>query len=203
MTTERLRLVCATANPGKVAELADLLAPVADLLARPATVGAVEEDSGTLLGNARLKAAAVQAALVDDRAGALADDTGLEVDALGGRPGVDTAVFAGAGADDAANRRRLLDELASIRAPSQRSARFRTVMVVRWSSGREVIAEGVCEGWIASEERGERGFGYDSVFIPADGDGRTFAEMSLAEKQSISHRRRALDALLRQLVDAV
>lgn len=200
---ERLRLVCATANPGKVAELADLLAPVADLLERPESVGPVVEDAGTLVGNARLKAAAIQAVLTDDRYAALADDTGLEVDALDGRPGVDSAVFAGADADDAANRHRLLHELAAVVPMAQRSARFRTVMVVRWPSGRELIAEGVCEGWIATSERGERGFGYDPVFIPADGDGRTFAEMSLADKQMISHRRRALDALLNLLADDV
>jgi XTP/dITP diphosphohydrolase len=82
--------------------------------------------------------------------------------------------------------------LRSLQGRPDRAARFRTVVVVRWPDGREVVAEGVCEGSIAEAERGERGFGYDPLFVPADGDGRTFAEMAAAEKHAVSHRGRAL-----------
>lgn len=189
-------LVCASANPGKVAEIADLLAGLVELVPRPDSVPEVVEDAGTLIGNARLKASAICSV-----AGlpALADDTGLEVDALGGAPGVDTAHFAGPGSSDADNRSRLLGELAHVADPADRTARFRTVVMVVWPDGRELVVEGVCEGSIAGSERGDRGFGYDALFVPADGDGRTFAEMSLADKQTVSHRARALRALLERL----
>lgn len=189
-------LVCASANPGKVAEIADLLAGLVTLLPRPDDVPDVVEDSGTLVGNARLKALAICAAA---GAPAVADDTGLEVDALDGAPGVETAHFAGMGCSDAENRARLLAELAHLPDPADRRARFRTVVMVAWPDGRELVVEGVCEGTIALGERGERGFGYDALFVPAEGDGRTFAEMSLADKQAVSHRARALRALLARL----
>lgn len=189
-------LVCASANPGKVAEIADLLAGVVTLLPRPESVPEVVEDAGSLVGNARLKARAICAAA---GAPAVADDTGLEVDALDCAPGVDTAHFAGLGCSDADNRTRLLAELAHLPDPADRRARFRTVVMVVWPDGRELVVEGLCEGTIAAQERGERGFGYDSLFAPAEGDGRTFAEMSLADKQEISHRARALRALLTHL----
>lgn len=189
-------VVCASANPGKVAEIADLLIDVVELVPRPRSVPDVVEDAGTLVGNARLKARAICTA---SGSPALADDTGLEVDALGGAPGVDTAHFAGIGCSDADNRARLLAELARLPDPADRSARFRTVMMVTWPDGRELVVEGVCEGTIASSERGDRGFGYDALFVPAEGDGRTFAEMSLPEKQAVSHRARALRALLAEL----
>lgn len=193
---DRPVLVCASANPGKVAEIADLLAGLVELVPRPDSVPEVVEDAGTLIGNARLKASAICSV-----AGlpALADDTGLEVDALGGAPGVDTAHFAGVGCSDADNRARLLGELAHLADPADRTARFRTVVMVVWPDGRELVVEGVCEGAIAGSERGERGFGYDALFVPAEGDGRTFAEMSLADKQTVSHRARALRALLERL----
>jgi XTP/dITP diphosphohydrolase len=189
---ERPVLVCASANPGKVAELAALLAAQVDLLARPDHVGDVDETADTLVGNARLKAKAIC-----DATGlpAVADDTGLEVDALGGAPGVYTARFARAGATDAENRAHLLEVLRDV-VGSDRSARFRTVMLVRRPDGSEIIAEGVCEGRIASTERGTRGFGYDPLFVPAVGDGRTFAEMTDDEKNEISHRGRAVRALI-------
>lgn len=186
-----LRVVCASANPHKVKEITDLMGGVVELIARPIDLGDVEEHADTLIGNARLKARAVCAAT---GLPALADDTGLEVDALNGAPGVRSARFAGVAADDAANRRKLLIELRGV-PDGQRTARFRTVAMACWPDGREVVAEGVCEGRIAVMERGERGFGYDSLFIAADGDGRTFAEMTVAEKHQLSHRGRALRAL--------
>ncbi|MFM8310286.1 MAG: RdgB/HAM1 family non-canonical purine NTP pyrophosphatase [Ilumatobacteraceae bacterium] len=182
-------VVCASANPHKVREMSALLDGLMALEPRPPAVPEIVEDAGTLEGNARLKAHAIAAALGMP---ALSDDTGLFVDALGGQPGVDTAYYAGphASADD--NRALLLDRL---RGVADRSARFRTVVVIAWPDGREVVVEGVCEGFIAERESGERGFGYDPVFVPRDGDGRTFAEMSEAEKNSLSHRSRAFAAL--------
>ncbi|MFZ9629135.1 MAG: RdgB/HAM1 family non-canonical purine NTP pyrophosphatase [Ilumatobacteraceae bacterium] len=185
------RVVCASANAHKVAEMSALLGGVTDMVPRPASMPDVVEDAGTLEGNARLKAVAVAAF-----AGmpALSDDTGLFVDALDGQPGVDTAYFAGPSATGGENRALLLERL---RGAATRTARFRTVVVVAWPDGRELLVDGVCEGAIAPEERGDRGFGYDPVFIPADGDGRTFAEMSAAEKNAVSHRSRAFAALRR------
>lgn len=182
-------MVCATANEGKVREMAALLEGLIVLEPRPASVPEIAEVAGTLEGNARLKAHAIAAATGMP---ALSDDTGLFVDALGGEPGVDTAYFAGPHATAAENRALLLERM---RGMSRRTARFRTVVVVAWPDGGDVIVEGVCEGAIADSERGGRGFGYDPVFIPADGDGRTFAEMGEAEKNSMSHRGRALAAL--------
>jgi XTP/dITP diphosphohydrolase len=127
---------------------------------------------------------------------ALADDTGLEVDALNGRPGVFTARFAGHGATDGQNRKKLLQEL---RGVTNRAARFRTVALLRMPSGQEIISEGVCEGVISDTERGERGFGYDAVFVPTASNGRTFAELSIAEKHAISHRGNAFRLLASRL----
>lgn len=186
-----IELVCASANPDKVVEIAALLDGIALLLPRPPEVPDVVEDADTLVGNARLKAAAICAAT--GRA-AVADDTGLEVDALGGAPGVYAARYAGEGVTYADNRAKLLAELAGVAEP-ERTARFRTVAMVVRPDGSETVVEGVCEGLIAPVERGARGFGYDAVFVPLDGDGRTFAEMSDAEKNAISHRGRAFVAL--------
>jgi XTP/dITP diphosphohydrolase len=186
-------LVCASANPDKVAEIATLLDGVVHLLPRPADVADVVEDSGTLVGNARLKATAICAATGSP---AVADDTGLFVAALDGAPGVDTAYFAGPTATHAENRDKLLRELADT---ADRSARFVTVAMVVWPDGEELVVEGVCEGSIAEAERGGRGWGYDPLFVAAEGDGRTFAEMSEAEKHRVSHRGRAFAALLAAL----
>ncbi len=187
------RLVCASANPDKVAEIEAILRDVVELVPRPPGVPDVVEDADTLVGNARLKAVAIAAAA---GAAAVADDTGLEVAALGGRPGVHTARYAGEGASYAENRALLLHELDGV---ADRRARFRTVAMVVWPDGREVVAEGTCEGTIATVERGARGFGYDAVFIPDDGDGRTFAEMDEDAKHAMSHRGRAFRALLTEL----
>ena len=188
-------LVCATANPGKVAEIAGMLPEGWVLLPRPEGVGSIIEDAGTLVGNARLKARAILAAT--GRA-AVADDTGLEVTALGGAPGVDTAVYAGDGCTDAQNRSKLLGALAGV---SNRGARFVTVVLVAWPDGSETVVRGVCEGRIADAERGERGFGFDPLFVPDHGDGRTFAEMTAEEKNAVSHRGRAFRELAAALRD--
>ena len=190
-----IELVCASANPDKVAEMAEVLAGHAVLLPRPAGMGEVVENADDLMGNAMLKAVAVCGFA---GAAALADDTGLEVDALGGAPGVRSARYAGPDASYAENLARLLAELRAV-PPPQRTARFRTVAVVQYPDGTGLTAEGVVEGAITTEPRGEGGFGYDPVFAPAEGEGRTFSEMGPAAKHAISHRGRALRALLELL----
>jgi XTP/dITP diphosphohydrolase len=186
---ERLRLVLATGNPGKVAEIAELLGGVAELVPRPAGVEEPVEDAPDLAGNARIKAVVVAGV-----AGlpAVADDTGLEVAALGGAPGVHTARYAGPGATYEDNWRKLLAELEGV---DDRRARFRTVALVRWPDGRELVAEGTCDGTIARRPAGEDGFGYDPVFVPDGAGGRTFAELDRGEKNAVSHRGRAFRAL--------
>ncbi len=191
--TERLRLVAATANPHKLSEIAAILGSAVELLARPADLGEVAEDGDTLEANACLKAGAVCG---HTGQAAVADDTGLEVAALGGAPGVRSARYAGESADDADNRALLLEVLVGV---ADRSARFRTVAVVVFPDGTEVQAEGTTSGIIAAVPRGDRGFGYDPVFVPDGEDGRTFAEMSTAEKNAVSHRGRAFRALAEQL----
>jgi XTP/dITP diphosphohydrolase len=190
-----VRLVLATANPDKARELAALLDGF-DVVLRPSDLPDVEETADTLEGNARLKAVAVMEATGDL---AVADDTGLEVDALGGRPGVYAARYAGPGATYDDNVAKLLDELAGV-DPGQRTARFRTVAVALFPDGREIVAEGAVSGVIAGSPRGGEGFGYDPLFVPDGGDGRTFAEMTQAEKAAVSHRGRALRALAARLL---
>jgi XTP/dITP diphosphohydrolase len=183
-----MKIVLATRNPGKVAELRALLANLPVELVSAADVeGApeVEEDAPTLEGNARKKADALH-----QHTGlpALADDTGLEVDALGGAPGVHSSRFAGPDADDAANRTKLLKDLSGA---ADRNARFHTVLA--FIDGDDVrFFEGVCEGEIMEAERGVGGFGYDALFQPED-ETQTFAEMSAEAKNRISHRGRALE----------
>jgi len=189
-----LRLVLATANPDKAREIADALSGF-ELVPRPADVPDVDETADTLEGNARLKAEALCAATGEP---AVADDTGLEVDALDGRPGVYSSRFAGPEATYADNVAKLLADLEGV-PDADRGARFRTVALARFPDGSEVVAEGTVDGHIAAEARGDEGFGYDPVFVPVDGDGRTFAEMPLAEKQAVSHRGRAFRALAEAL----
>lgn len=188
-----LTLVCASNNPDKVREIAALLDGIVDLVPRPAGVPDVVEDADTLEGNARLKAVAIV-----DATGlpAVADDTGLEVTALGGAPGVYSARYAGEGCSYADNRAKLL---ADLDGASDRSAAFRTVALVRWPDGSELSVDGVCPGVITETERGQVGFGYDAIFAPDGGAGLTFAEMGPDAKHSISHRGRAFRALLSQL----
>lgn len=188
-----MQFVSASANPDKAAEMRAVLAPLGiEVLPRPDHIPEVIEDATTFEGNARLKAIAVCEAT---GLPALADDTGLEVDALGGAPGVFSSRYAGEGASYADNVLKLLDALSDLTEPEERLARFRTVVVVRFPDGREVSAAGWVDGVIALGPRGHNGFGYDPVFEPIEGDGRTFAEMTAEEKNAISHRSRALRAL--------
>ena len=195
----RLHLVLATANPDKAAEITAILAEGAgvDLVPRPADVAEVEETGDTLLDNARLKARAIASAT---GLAAVADDTGLEVDALDGAPGVFTARYAGPDATYADNVARLLADRAALPdLGGERRARCRTVALVAFPDGREPWAEGTVEGSIAPTPEGDGGFGYDPVFVPDGGGGRTFAEMTAAEKHGISHRGRAFRSLAQLL----
>lgn len=191
-----LKFVLATFNRGKVRELRERLrnldvevVPFAELEG----VVSPPETGETLLDNARLKArAAVEASGLP----AIGDDTGLEIDALNGRPGVRSARYAGPGATDERNVAAVLQQMSAL-PPEARRARFRTVIVACFPDGREIVGEGVLEGEITQTPRGRSGFGYDPIFqLP---DGRTLAELSLEEKTRISHRTKALDALLRKL----
>jgi XTP/dITP diphosphohydrolase len=157
----------------------------------------VEETGSTLEENARIKARALA-----DAFGllAVADDTGLEVDALEGAPGVYSARYAGEHATYADNVEKLLRELEGV-YPSLRTARFATVAIARGPGGDEVVTRGAVEGLIAAAPRGAGGFGYDPVFVPVDADGRSFAEMAPAEKHAVSHRGRAFGALASALVE--
>jgi XTP/dITP diphosphohydrolase len=181
-----MRIVCASANPHKVEELARLLPSWVELVARPTDIGDIDEDAPTLEGNAIIKAVEIANHASE---WAIADDTGLEVDALNGAPGVRSARFAGEHATDAENRALLL---AKLDGATNRSARFRTVVALVSSKGDIHFVGGECAGTIAESERGDSGFGYDSLFIPTDGEGLTFAEMTGPEKDAVSHRGRAL-----------
>lgn len=193
---EPVRFVLASANPHKAAEITAILAAAGVVtVPRPAGVADVDETGETLFANARLKGAALAEATGQP---AVADDTGLLVDALGGGPGVRSARFAGEDATYADNVAKLLECLAGL-GPEARTARFETVALARWPGGREVTATGTVGGRIAVEPRGGGGFGYDPVFIPDEGDGRTFAEMSPVEKDALSHRGRAFRALAAKL----
>ena len=181
-----MRIVCASANPHKVEELARLLPSWVELVARPSDIGDIDEVAPTLEGNAIIKAVEIANHASE---WAISDDTGLEVEALNGAPGVRSARFAGDHATDSENRALLLAKLDGV---TNRSARFRTVVALVSSKGDIHFVGGECVGTIAESERGDSGFGYDSLFIPADGDGRTFAEMNGLEKDAVSHRGRAL-----------
>jgi XTP/dITP diphosphohydrolase len=200
--TTPLRLVVASANPDKAKEIVAVLSEALDveLVPRPAAVPEVIEDGETLLDNARLKA---QALMKATGAAAVADDTGLEVDALGGAPGIYAARYAGEDATYADNVAKVLRELDALDdGGGRRRARFRTVALVAFPDGSELWAEGVIDGRIATAPHGDHGFGYDPVFEPEGGDGRTFAQMSPAEKAAMSHRGRAFRALARMLAES-
>jgi len=186
--------VLATANPDKAREIVEVLtvvAPSVELLPRPPEVPDVDEVGETLEDNARMKAVALAAAT---ELPAVADDTGLHVDALDGAPGVQTARYAGEDATYTDNVAKLLAALDGLPL-EQRGARFVTVAVARWPDGLEVAALGEVEGIITTSARGEEGFGYDPVFVPLEGDGRTFGEMTGEEKHVLSHRARAFETL--------
>jgi XTP/dITP diphosphohydrolase len=197
-----MRILIATMNRGKLREYERLLAEVPGLeletmAALPEPIEVVE-DRDTFYGNARKKATEIATV-----AGmpCLADDSGLEVDALGGRPGVYSARYAGEGSTDSENNAKLLDALSGV-ADDERTARFQCAIVIIDQSGRELaIAEGACEGRIGSEPRGSHGFGYDPLFVPA-GYAQTMAELGPETKNQISHRAKAaakLVPILREL----
>ncbi len=192
-------LLIATRNIFKLKELRDLLGCRGRLVIGAGELPGlppVEEDGETFEVNARKKARVLSAA-----AGlwTLADDSGLEVDALGGAPGVRSARFAGGHGDDAANNRRLLGLMQGL---ADRRARFRCVLALCSPSGECRTVEGVCQGRIIDRPRGHAGFGYDPLFVP-EGGNRTFAELSAVEKNRLSHRGRALRRALEQWADVL
>jgi len=192
VSEEKTIWVLGTENRHKVSEISALLAQAPIRLEPlPPGVELLPEDGNTLLANARIKARA--AARATGKV-ALADDTGLEVDAIGGDPGVYSARFAGENATFDDNNRLLLERLRGIHGVNRR-ARFRCVFVLADPEGKEVSAEGRIEGFIQESPRGTHGFGYDPLFVP-EGSERTLAELGAEEKNAISHRARAAEALL-------
>ncbi len=190
--------VLATANPDKAREIEEILRPIGiTLLPRPGDVPDVTENGETLEDNALLKARALVEAT--GRA-AIADDTGLFVDALSGAPGVYSARYAGERATYSDNCRKLLRELEGVALP-QRTARFRTVAAVAYPDGSWFVVDGEVEGLIAESELGDGGFGYDPLFMPETGRGRTMAQMTAEEKHALSHRGNAFRALAEALAD--
>lgn len=201
-----MRIVVATQNRGKLKELIALLAEPRLELLTLSDVGLgdldVPETGATFEDNARLKAEAVARA-----AGlpTLADDTGLEVDALGGRPGVHSKRYAGPAASDGENNARLLDELKDV-PEEARGARFRCVLALAVpdpAQGARTLGfvEGICTGRVAFEPRGSAGFGYDPLFVPTGWGQRTLADASAEEKNAVSHRGAAVRALRPKLFD--
>jgi len=186
-----MRIIFATANRGKLREAAEVLGPGFEVVS-PADLGITEdipETGATLQENSLQKAQ-----YLFDRTGlpCFADDTGLEVDALGGAPGIYSARYAGPGHDSEANMDKLLAELIRL---DDRRARFRTVVTLILADGQPHFFEGSCEGSIAREKSGCGGFGYDPVFLPDAYPGRTLAEVSEEEKNAVSHRGKAIRAM--------
>jgi len=191
-------LLVATTNRGKFSEFSELFAALPlrlQSLADWPDAPGVAEDGVTYSANALHKALTIARWA---RRPALADDSGLEVDALGGAPGIHSARYAGGAADSQANLRKLLGALAGVPA-AQRSARFRCAIVVACPDGATLIAEGTCEGWIAGAPRGASGFGYDPVFVSPE-LGMTFAEAPSEQKHRVSHRARACAELSERLL---
>lgn len=181
-------IVLATGNAHKVEEVAHILGAGWTVEARDP---GVEETGDTFEANAVLKASAV--ANASGRL-AIADDSGIEIDALGGRPGIHSARWT----EEADWMPRVLRELGGVEGPA-RSARYVAAAAAVWPDGREVVVRGTVEGTIADAPRGTAGFGYDPIFEPAEGDGRTFGEMTADEKHALSHRGRAFRALAERL----
>jgi non-canonical purine NTP pyrophosphatase (RdgB/HAM1 family) len=190
------RLAIASRNSHKLSEIERICHdwPVDWITPDPRSLPEVDETGATYLENALLKARAVSRVTGSP---ALADDSGIEVDALGGRPGPRSARFSGAGATDERNLEEVLRSVAGVPA-SGRTARYRCVAAIAWPDGSETHAEATCEGSLIGSRRGERGFGYDPSFVPAGWD-RTMAELTDEEKDRISHRGRALRALRARL----
>jgi XTP/dITP diphosphohydrolase len=193
-----VRVVLASSNSGKLRELTSLLAPLGfDLVAQNTLgLGTPPETGDTFAANALLKARYAAAAT---NLPALADDSGIEVDALGGRPGVYSARYAGEGASDQQNLRKMLGELHGVPA-GKRTARYQCVIAFVSTSidTQPILATGTWEGTLITEPRGLGGFGYDPIFVPSGFD-RTAAELDPAQKNSLSHRGQALAALIAQL----
>ncbi len=192
------RLVVATNNAGKLAELQALLTPLGVQLIASGELGLPEpvEDGASFAANAELKA---RAAAIAAGLPALADDSGFVVEGLDGQPGIHSARWAGPERDFAMAMQRVIDGLAarySSFAAADRRAAFVTDLCLAWPDGHVEHSEGRVEGQVVAPPRGAGGFGYDPIFVPAEGDGRTFAEMSRAEKQAQSHRGRAMRAML-------
>jgi XTP/dITP diphosphohydrolase len=194
-----MRVVLATANPHKAREVIEILSSAGgfEILERPRGLADVEETGSTLEENAELKAAFVAEATGRP---ALADDTGLFVDALDGAPGVYSARYAGEHATYADNVAKLLVALEGVAEP--RRARFETAAVLIGPGGRRVVTTGAVHGVIATAPSGTNGFGYDPVFVPDCAGGRTLAELTDDEKHAISHRGRAFRAMAEVLGDA-
>ena len=186
-----MKIIFATGNKGKLREAAEVLGPDYEIVS-PASLGITEDipETGSTLQENSLQ----KAQYLFERTGlpCFADDTGLEVDALGGAPGIYSARYAGPAHDSQANMTKLLAELENEKS---RRARFRTVVTLILSDGEPRFFEGVCEGSIATERHGAGGFGYDPVFLPDAYPGRTLAEVSEAEKNAVSHRVRAIRAM--------
>ena len=189
-------LVFATHNPNKAAEVERMLDGRYRILTLD-DIGCSEEiieDAPTLEGNARIKARHVKTLYGMD---CFADDTGLEVDAIGGLPGVKTARYAGDRADSKANMLKLMNALDG-EGEGSRMARFRTCICLI-QGGEEIMLEGICEGRIAMNLSGDEGFGYDPIFCP-ESESRTFAQMSAEEKNNVSHRGRAIRKMVNALL---
>jgi XTP/dITP diphosphohydrolase len=187
-----MKLVFATANPDKVIEIQSIL-PEFEIIPRPNDIPSIEESGNTYLENARIKAQTIMQATGFV---SIADDSGIELEALNGEPGVDSAYFAGPNASYEENTNKVLRDLQD---KANRNATFRCVAYAAFPNDDDLIAEGSNHGSIADAPRGENGFGYDPIFIPNEGDGRTFGEMTKEEKFAISHRGRAFHELGRLL----
>ncbi len=199
--SERMKLIFASNNSHKLDEVRTILSPIEVLgLREVGFLSEIDETGNTLEANSLLKAQTVwnwltQQGLETTISGVFADDTGLEIVALDGAPGVYSARWAGEPSNDARNRQKVLAEMTGV---SERTARFRTVITWIHKDGKLQV-EGIVNGKIATEESGEGGFGYDSLFIP-EGYNTTFANLSADEKNTISHRGRALQALRKELI---
>jgi XTP/dITP diphosphohydrolase len=191
---DRMKLVIATGNRHKIREIQEkfsgmeglILIPLSDFTDPPEVI----EDGNSFLENASKKASEIAAFT---KMPSMADDSGLVVDALGGRPGILSARYGGESADDTARNLMILEELRGV-TPERRTARFVCVIAVAFPDGRVVTTEGTCEGIITEDMKGTRGFGYDPVFFLPE-IGKTMAELPLEQKNTISHRAKALEAM--------
>ena len=193
-----MKILIATHNKHKLTEMARILEPMGYEVVTDTDLGfaltEVEENGETFIENARIKA---ECGCKESGLPCIADDSGLCVDALNGEPGVYSARYSGEHGDDEANNRKLLENLESV-SQEKRTARFKCAICVSFPDGKEITAEGTCEGWIGYEKRGVNGFGYDPLFMVGD---KSFAELTAEEKDAISHRGNALKALSEKFKD--